>query len=301
MAAVHQLILSQGIEQARRQASSKRERQVVEAAHAILSEDAERIGFSYSGFAVTALPHKEPKESVWRRESPNQTLFLESGLDRNGQPIGLPHGSYARFILLFLQTQAIKTNSREVEMGKSMRVWMGSMGLSIGGATYKKVGEQAKRISTCRLTFFGSGGDQDIRSAGGFVKTMITMSSFSGDPDQSSLWNDKVLLDEDFYRALQDHPVPISESALRAIGPRSLVIDIYIWLAYRLHSLKASVDIGWPALKRQFGADYARSRRFREYFLECLELAIAAYPDARVSQSERGLMLHPSRPAIAKQ
>ena len=44
--------------------------------------------------------------------------------------------------------------------------------------------------------------------------------------------------------ALSEHPVPVSESALRAIRPRSMVIDIYIWLAYRLHALKRDVDVG---------------------------------------------------------
>ena len=58
------------------------------------------------------------------------------------------------FILLFLQSEAIRTNSREIELGRSMRVWLGSMGLSIGGTTYKLVTEQAKRISRCSLTFF---------------------------------------------------------------------------------------------------------------------------------------------------
>jgi len=43
--------------------------------------------------------------------------------------------------------------------------------------------------------------------------------------DQPSLWQDHVMLDEDFFRALSDHPVPLSESALRAIGPRSMVIE----------------------------------------------------------------------------
>lgn len=42
------------------------------------------------------------------------------------------HGSYARFILLFVQSEAIKTGSREIELGRSMRVWLGNMDLSIG-------------------------------------------------------------------------------------------------------------------------------------------------------------------------
>jgi hypothetical protein len=299
MAGVHQLILTHGIDSARRQAASKRERQVVEAAYAVLSEDADRIGFTYSGFALTSLPHKNTEAASWKREGHNLTLLLESGKDvHTGRSIGIPHGSYARFILLFLQTEAIKKSSREVELGRSMHVWMGSMGLSIGGATYRKVSEQARRISACRLTFVRTAGGIDVRHNGGFVQTAITMTSL--EDRQATLWNDKVVLDEIFYKELREHPVPISESALRAIGPRSLVIDLYIWLAYRLHSLKGTVDIGWPMLQSQFGAGYVRARRFREYFLECLELAMAAYPDARVTMGDRGLMLHPSRPAVPK-
>jgi Plasmid encoded RepA protein len=114
-----------------------------------------------------------------------------------------------------------------------MRAWLVNMGLSIGGTTYRLINEQAKRISGCRLTFFADRTGHEIRSQGGFVKTAIPMAAVLGDQPER-LWQDAVLLDEDFYRALCDHPVPLSESALRAIGPRSMTIDVYVWLAYRL-------------------------------------------------------------------
>jgi hypothetical protein len=225
-------------------------------------------------------------------------MLIQSGVDRSGKPLGLPYGSYARFILLFLQSEAIRTGSREIELGRSMRVWLGCMGLSIGGMTYKKVNEQARRISGCSLTFFADRQGAQIKSRGGFVKTEITMTDVV--EDQPTLWQDRVLLDEDFYRALREHPVPLSETALRAIGARSLVIDIYIWLAYRLHALKKDVEVGWPSLYSQFGAGVGRIRGFRKYFIECLAIATAAYPEARVEIGERGVILRPSRPAIAK-
>ena len=214
------------------------------------------------------------------------------------KPIGLPYGSYARFILLFLQSEAIRTGSREIELGRSMRVWLGSMGLSIGGKTYKKVNEQARRISGCSLMFFADRKGGEMMRRGGFVDGEITMTDDLS--DQPSLWQDRVLLDEEFYRALRDHPVPVSEGAFRAIGPRSMVIDVYIWLAYRLHALKRDVEVGWPAVYSQFGAGFERIRDFRKHFTECLSLATAAYPEARVDIGERGIILRPSRPAIAK-
>jgi hypothetical protein len=298
MAEVHQLIIRHGIDEARRQAATKHERQLIEAAYRVLSEDAEKMGFTYSGFALTSLPHKPQAELVWRREGHNLTLLIESGRHRSGKALGLPYGSYARFILLFLQTEAIRTGSREIELGRSMRVWLGSMGLSIGGTTYRLVNEQAARISGCRLTFYADRDRRELMRHGGFVDGAISM--YGSADDQPSLWQERVVLNEEFYRALREHPVPVSEAALRAIGPRSMVIDIYIWLAYRLHALRKDVEVSWPAVYGQFGQGYGRLRDFRRDFIQALELAIAAYPEARVSIGDQGVILRPSRPAITK-
>src|ERR1700729_2463641 len=169
MAEVHQLIIQHGIEEARRQAVTKHERMVIEAAYQVLSDDAEKMGFTYSGFALTSLPHKPQTELVWKREGHNLTMLIQSGVDRTGRPLGLPYGSYARFILLFLQSEAIRTGSREIELGRSMRVWLGSMGLSIGGKTYKKVNDQARKISACTLMFYADRSGGELMRRGGFV------------------------------------------------------------------------------------------------------------------------------------
>lgn len=298
MAHVHRLIVDQGIEEARRQAITKHERAVVEAAYQVLGEEADRLGFTYSGFALTCLPHKPQKETVWRREGRHLTLLLQSGLDRTGATLGLPYGSYARFILLFLQSQAIKTGHREIELGRSMRVWLGNMGLSIGGTTYRMVNEQARRISGCTMTFYADAGDKELMRRSGFVDGSLSMADVRD--SQGSLWQETVLLNEEFYQALRNHPVPLSETALRAIGPRSMVIDIYIWLAYRLHALKGNVEVSWLSLYGQFGAGYGRLRDFRAGFIGGLELAVAVYPEARVSVEDHGIVLRPSRPSVAK-
>jgi hypothetical protein len=49
MAEVHQTIIRYGIEAARSQAATKHERMLIEAAYRVLAEDAEKIGFTYSG------------------------------------------------------------------------------------------------------------------------------------------------------------------------------------------------------------------------------------------------------------
>jgi hypothetical protein len=79
-----------------------------------------------------------------------------------------------------------------------------------------------------------------------------------------------------------------------------MVLDIYIWLAYRLHALKTDIEVSWHSLYAQFGAGYRRLRDFRAGFVEGLELALAVYPDAKVGLEEKGITLRPSRPAVSR-
>jgi hypothetical protein len=156
MAEVHQLIIEQGIESARRQAVSKHERVVIEAAYQVLSDDAEKIGFTYSGFALTSLPHKPTEDLLWKREGHNLTMLVESGRDRTGQHIGLPYGSFARFILLFLQSEAIKNQTREVELaaacGCGLDPWdYRSAAPPISGLTSRHAGFPAAASPSSRI------------------------------------------------------------------------------------------------------------------------------------------------------
>jgi hypothetical protein len=75
-----------------------------------------------------------------------------------------------------------------------------------------------------------------------------------------------VRLDDGFWRSLREHPVPVREEAVRAIGARSLAMDVYIWLAYRLHSLNRSTPITWTALHGQFGAGSKAVRQLKPTF-----------------------------------
>jgi hypothetical protein len=151
MADIHQLIVLHGIDAVRKIADTRHKRAMIETAYQVLSEDAEKMGFSYSGFALTSLPHKPPAETMWRREGHQITMLMQSGMNRNGRQVGLPYGSYARFILLFLQSEAVKSRSREIELGKSMHSWLRSMGLPGGGMTYRMVSEQSRRMPVAVL------------------------------------------------------------------------------------------------------------------------------------------------------
>jgi hypothetical protein len=300
MGDVHQLILQHGLENARALVGTKLERNAIEAAAAVLADEEGRLGITHAGFAMTSLPHKRIEEGLWKREGYRTTLLVESGRNRTGEQVGVPYGSIARLILLYLQTEAVRTNSPEVELGRSMKSWMSRMSLTSGGKTYQLVAEQARRISACRLTFFTDRENgAEARHNGAFVQDAITFASVIDD-DQPTLWQDRVRLDPNFWRSLRDHPVPVREEAIQAIGTRSLAIDVYIWLAYRLHSLTKSTPISWAAVHAQFGAGFRLVRQIKPTFIEALNLALAVYPEACVDMEKQGLVLHPSPPAVPK-
>ncbi len=303
MGTVHQLIDRHGIQAARAMAQSNAQRTAIEAAAAIMAEEESRLGITHAGFAMTSLPHKRLDGAVWRRQGGATTLLVESGRDVQSNLIGVPYGSMARLILLYLQTEAIRTSSPEVDLGRSMRDWLGKMAVTPGGKTYQLVREQARRISACRLTFLTVAAGAEQRMNGAFVRGAISMVGMTGEDRQPALWEERVRLDEGFWASLRDHPVPVREEAIRAIGTRSsMAMDIYIWLAYRLHALVKSTPITWAAIQGQFGAGYRTGRNMRPVFLDALQLAMAVYPEAKVDLDEgRGIILHPSPPAVPKQ
>jgi hypothetical protein len=280
------------------------QRPLVDIAAEVLADDAGKIGISYSGFCLTGLPHKKlADEQPWEKRGHRVTLLVEPGRMRMGDGpaklLGVPYGARARMILLYLQTQAVRTGSREVELGRSLHDWLNRMGLTWGGETGKALREQAARIAACSLKFFWEGEDASSWEAGRFVRSGLRFHRRTDENRQTELWEDRVVLDESFYEALRRHPVPLREAALRELADRSASLDLYVWLAYRLHNLSGPTPIRWAALRDQFGSSYSEVRFFRRDFPRMLAPAVAAYPGARVELTEEGLVLHPSPPPVA--
>jgi hypothetical protein len=298
MAEIHQLIMKHGRQGALELVGGEQRRLVDLAAEFMSNEDSE-IGVAFSGFCLVGLPHRElPPDQIWRRENGAVKLLIEPGANpRTDKRVGVPYGAKARMILLYLQSEAIRRNNREVELGPSMHSWMDKMGVSTGGKSYRDLREQMLRLALCSLTFSIDAGDQ-LRLTSDRIIRAASFSAFDADPGQGRLRQDSVLLSETFFDALKKHPVPLLEAALRALSSQSQALDIYIWLAYRLHVLKRDTTISWDRLHQQFGAGYNRLSNFKRKFTESLRSAMAVYPEAEVDVTSRGLILHHSAPPV---
>lgn len=282
---------------------SEHDRAVVEAAAGYLTSEDTDIGYLFSGWAQAALPHRRlPNDSAWQVTTDRVILIVQPGLRPmpGGTPVsvGVPYGSRARLILLFLQTEAIRTNCREVELGRSLHAWLRRLEIPIGGKQMASVRDQAERISRCRLSFQIKQGTR----TGLVNQHILDTSMFIEDDDvQGGLFVEKASLSQSFFDELKKHPVPVEEAAVRQIANNSLALDVYCWLAYRLHSLDAPISISWKALHAQFGRSVARLDHFKDHFRSVLTLATSVYPEAKVEENHTGsgLILKPSKPPVA--
>jgi hypothetical protein len=302
VAAVHKLIEELGRQGALKAAESEGDRRAIEAAISYMSDEEAGVGFLYSGWCQAALPHKKlADEAVWKVQTERVTLVVEPGrrnlLGDHTEFVGVPYGSRARLILLYLQSEALRTKSRDIELGRSLHAWLGRLGIPIGGKSFRDVREQADRLSRCRLTFHVQQGGR----AGLINQNIVDAAMFVAGDDggQDSLFVETARLSETFFQQLQKHPVPLEEPAIKAISNNSQALDVYCWLAYRLHVLPAPRTITWPSLYAQFGSSYKKLAHFKMRFVDSLKVAIAVYPAANIDLDERGLIIKPSPPPVA--
>lgn len=302
MGTIYDLVQHFGREEARRLHPAQSSLIDMAARLAAEQEHEGDLQFSYSGFCLTALPHKEFKEQYWEKGGGVVKLIVEGGMlpiQGKKQQFGIPYGSRARLILLYLQTRALQTNSPEVEIGSSMKAWLDRMNVPVGGNSYRAIKEQALRLSACRMTFSWSvdGADQFEKTS--IISKGILFSDNKINDKQQTLWRDTVRLSSEFFDQLKLHPVPIWEPAIRELSNNSIALDIYTWLAYRLRSLKKPTPISWKQLQAQFGPNYTHIPSFRRDFRTAMAYAMTAYPEAKASdEGLSGIILYPSPPPV---
>jgi hypothetical protein len=188
-----------------------------------------------------------------------------------------------------------------------MREWMGRMGLSVGGETAAALREQARRIATCTMRFSwqtqcrpGDKASMMMTNERIIKSGLFFHDNSQGDTRQETLFEDRVLLDSDFFDQLRRHPVPLRDAAIHQLKDSSTALDIYVWLAYRLHHLTQHTPIDWRSLYQQFGAGYRHKWAWKPKFIQALAEAVAAYPEAMVDVEDNCIVLHPSPPPVKK-
>ena len=259
------------------------------------------LGFMARLMALCSLPRTNPgNQKEYIRCNGPYTLGMTAGLNNK-----LPFGNYPRLLLAWVCTEAVQTQSRVLILGSSLSEFMRTLGVySSDGKAYTRLRNQMDHLFNAHVSLI-----YEDKSGKATVNSLIARrTEFWWNhkrPDESTLWESKIELSEDFFNEIICHPIPIDINTLTALKRSSLGLDLYLWLVYRTFPLRAPLRISWRQVYRQFGVDPARAsdrvtvRNFQRKVLRELKKIKLAWPGLNYSTAPGILILHPSTPTIA--
>ena len=259
------------------------------------------MGFMARLLALCSLPRSNPGDQYQyqRVNGPYKLILSRTGLHK------LPHGSNPRLILAWISTEAVRTGSREIVLGRSLSEFMRKLGISsTDGRGQARLRNQMKRLFNCSVQLNYTAGERET-SATALVAELTDFWWNPKHPDQTGLWESKVRLSEAFFNEIINHPVPLDMNTLKALKRSPLGLDLYLWLVYRTFPLRAPLRLSWRLLYSQFGVNPDRAsdkftvRNFRTKVLRELKKIKLAWPGLNYATAKGVLILLPSTPAIA--
>ena len=214
----------------------------------------------------------------------------------------LPFGNLPRLLLAWLCSEVVRMGSREIVLGASLAEFMRKLGIySTSGKKYRSLREQMKRLFGCTISLVYSDANCEDTAA-----TLIAdrTTFWWTKPEGAVSWQSKIHVSETFFNEIMGHPVPLNMNTLKALKRSSLGLDLYLWLTYRVFSLRGPQAITWRQMEQQFGKDPGRAsdkftvRNFRTDCLRELTKIKAAWPKLSYSTAPGVLILNPSPPQI---
>lgn len=264
--------------------------------------------FQHSVLCQTFLPYRNPGPDVriWKQKQGNVSLAIQATESYNPEKddfefIGLPFGPKARIILAHINSEAIRTQSKTVNVEDSMSAFIKCIGLNLDGRTINEVKSQLRKLSASTLSLGYADNEKGVQVDLKIVKAFDLW--FPKDEKQRVLWPTNIQLTEDYFGSLINHAIPLDERALAALSHSAMALDIYAWLAQRLHRINPQEPqfLTWKALKEQFGRGYAQMYKFKQIFRKTLTLARSQYPQASVYEEKNaGFWLNHSPSPIEK-
>ncbi len=291
----------------------------------IEQEDARAAGtvsFMSRIFCQVALPYRDPGPILeWVRTNGTITLHLNPGLvvgPRGQEARGYPFGVMPRYLLAWMTTEvvfdgpAVQEDGLTLGLGGSMNAFLRQIGIgqATGGAkgSGTRLRDQVTRLATSSAivseTRPAANGRWNFRGETFGFMGGVNLWWSDRRPDDDTLLSNTIRLTEAWRDSIKTSAVPLDTRALAVIqqakaGP--LALDLYYWLAHRLHTLRRATVVPWALLARQFGSQYGRLIDFRRQVVKQLRVIQLAYPQARVTATDDGLLLKPSPTPISRQ
>ncbi|GJE55881.1 MULTISPECIES: replication protein RepA [Methylobacterium] len=264
----------------------------------------ENLQHIHSVLALCGLPYRDPgpvREVL--REYGRNSLSLSAGRLKN--PItgememqGLPYGPKARLVLLHLCTEAVRQRSPVIAVADSLSGFMREMGFAVTGGERGTIGafkEQLNRLAACSMQIGLWDGKETASTL--TVPPFRRLDLWRPQGSGEVVWQREVQFHQDFYESLIKHALPVDIRAARALSGSARKLDLLFWAGYRLRALQRPLRLTWDNLHKQFGADNASQRSFRQAFKADLAGVLEVFPRLPITLDERGMVLNPADPS----
>lgn len=272
---------------------------LVNAAEAIPVSAPDRIDFLHSVLCQIGLPRREVHGKTFERRNGHMSLLLEAGCLWDGEAWidqVLPYGVIPRLVMIHLSSEAVRTRSRVVDAGESVRQFLLSLNMPVNGGArggYSALKRQVEGLAACRLKlgFHANGVASTVDTTP--IRRFDAFLHARGDRLE---WPGAFELTPEYFDTLCDHAVPLDPRAIAALRHSALALDVYCWLAHRLCRVTRpnGCRLSWQNLRDQFGQEYRCPRNFKRKFRVALRQAIAVYSHARLQEVAGGLILRAS-------
>lgn len=259
----------------------------------------DELSFVHAGFTQVSLPRtKQEKHDYFHRVGDTWMKLSAGSISLDGQEHirQLPYGAMARLALARINTHVVRYGVREVPIANSAPAWLRALGKSESKPQSDRARSVLADIAACTLVL-GRGDrttkESIVRSVQGWQKG-----------PHGQLWPTGVEVSRDYFEDLKAHAVPLDFRALRALSGSSLALDIYTWLSYRLHRVKAPERISWRAIEAQFSTaseqlgDWRGS--WRRAFKRQLASVQVVYAGGAVSADSLGVVIRHCKPPVAR-
>lgn len=276
------------------------QRRIIENAADIRQDESAEIEYQHGILCQVGLPRKKTEGRVFERSFKNACLRVRAGELWDGKKFveqPLPYGPKPRLALIHINSEAVRTQNPQIEIGRSCSEFLRRVGLpDQDGRTYNLFKRQMMALAATELSIGFTVDNQAVTINARPIKEFRAW--ISGSERQPSLWPGELTLSRDYFDSLLAHAVPLDPRALGALSHSALALDVYTFLARRLHELENAVRVPFVSLKEQFGQEYQDLMPFKNKFLAALKQVLAVYPEAQVQQVTGGVVLNPSRPPI---
>lgn len=260
----------------------------------------EDMAYTHAVLCQVGLPRARVEGREFLRQSGTAWINVQAGyLDEGRGPVlqPLPYGVMPRLGLAWVSTFAVRNKGREIPIGDSAAEFLRLMGMDDQGARYATLRKQMHALAAARLQLGFKG-----RTFNGQPVEQFDAWLANKDHKQRALWPGVMILSEGYYNSLIESAVPLDNRALAALKGSALALDVYAWLAHRLHRIEGrGITLHWKSLREQFAQEYSgkdADKDFKKKFLPALSKVQAVYPQAKVRPVTGGVLLLSSPPPV---